>query len=96
MAKLTILPRPPAVASRKVASISSDASGSRPRQAASVISVYAERWVPGRLGDQAILVEQPRRRGQLAGEQVGCGEGVERVLQLDERAGVAGEPCLGE
>ena len=49
------------------------------------------RRVPGRLRDQAILFDQLRRRGQLAGEKVGPGEEVERELQVHERARVAGE-----
>ena len=52
--------------------------------------------VPGRLRDQVIFFDQPRRRGQLAGENVGSGQVVERERQVHERAGVAGELDLAE
>ena len=47
--------------------------------------------VPGRLGDQAIFLDQPCRDHQLAGEKVGSGEEVERGLQVHERARVPGD-----
>ena len=50
--------------------------------------------VPSRLGDQAILVEQQRRRGQLAGEDVASGKKTERELQVYQRARVAGKLYL--
>ena len=53
-----------------------------------------DRRVPGRLGDQAILFEHLRRRGQLAREDAGAGTEVESQAQVHERAGCASDLCL--
>src|SRR5207244_535594 len=45
-----------------------------------------ERRIPGRLGDQASLVEHHRGRGQLAGEHVASPQEAERKLQVHECA----------
>jgi hypothetical protein len=55
---LSILPRPPAVAPHKAASISSDARASWPREAASIISGYTTGGVSGHRRDQAIFFDQ--------------------------------------
>ena len=56
--------------------------------------LYPTSGLPGYLRDQALLPGQRGRFGQLACEQFVVGEEVERELQLDQRAGVAGEPDL--
>ena len=48
----------------------------------------------GRVRDQAILVEQPRRRGHVARVKVGPGHEAERVLQLHQGARVARDTGL--
>ena len=85
------LPAPRPVASWTVAWISSEASCSRPCQAASSSAAYANRRVAGRLRDQAIFVDQPLRRAQLAREHVDQAEEAERELQLDEGAHLTGD-----
>jgi len=50
----------------------------------------------GRLRDQTVLVEQPRRHGYFASVEVSPGQEVEGVLQLDERAGAARDPDLAD
>ena len=52
------------------------------------------RRVPGRLRDQAIFVDHRRGRGQLARENVGSSDEVEREPQLHERARLAGDLYL--
>ena len=44
-----------------------------------------------RLRDQVIFFDEPRRRGQLSGENVRSGQVIERERQVHERAGVTGE-----
>ena len=51
--------------------------------------VVHNRLVAGRLGDQAILVEEELRPRQLPGVNEGSTEKVEREAQLDERARLA-------
>lgn len=51
--------------------------------------------VPRRIRDQAIFFGQPRCCGQLAGDDVGSRQVVERELQVYERARVASELNLG-
>ena len=53
-----------------------------------------DRRVPGRLRDQAILLDRQRRRGELARDEMGSGDEVQREAQLHERARVAGDLCL--
>jgi hypothetical protein len=50
-----------------------------------------ERWVSGRLSDQAGFVDHQGGRSQLAGEHVAPGQEAERELQVHERARVAGD-----
>ena len=52
------------------------------------------RRVPGGLGDQMIFFDHQRRRGQLASEEVGSGQVVQRELQVHQGARFAGEPGL--
>jgi hypothetical protein len=51
----------------------------------------SDRRVAGHLRDQVIFFDQPLRHAQLAGEQVEQAEEVERDLQVDEGARLAGD-----
>ena len=53
--------------------------------------VVCDGRVPGRLGDKAVFFDHQRRRGQVASNQVGSGQVVERELQVHQGACAAGE-----
>jgi len=53
--------------------------------------VVGHRRVPCRLGDKAVFFDHQRRRRQVASEQVGSGQVVERELQVQQGARAAGE-----
>jgi hypothetical protein len=53
-----------------------------------------QRRVPGRRRDRVRLLDQRRRRRELAGHHVPDGQEGERERQRGQRPGVAGEPDL--
>ena len=80
-----------AVASSIVVSISSAARSLLAPPRGEQHRGMGDRRVPRRVGDQAILVDQSRRRTQLPSQEVGDNEEGQRELEVHERAHVASD-----